>query len=36
MDVFEDLRTQTSVLPEMTLEEINAEITTARAERKRN
>ena len=35
MRAFEDLRTQASDLPEMTLEEINAEIATARAERKK-
>ncbi len=32
---FEDLRTQAADLPEMTLEEINAEISAARAERKK-
>lgn len=32
---FEDLRAQASDLPEMTLEEINAEISAARAERKK-
>ena len=35
MRVFEDLRAQASDLPEMTLEEINAEISAARAERKK-
>lgn len=34
MRAFEDLRAQASNLPEMTLEEINAEIAAARAERK--
>ena len=32
---FEDLRAQASDLPELTLEEINAEISAARAERKK-
>ena len=35
MKAFEDLRMQTAELPEMTLEEINAEISAARAERKK-
>ena len=35
MRTFEDLRAQASDLPEMTLEEINAEISAARAERKK-
>ncbi len=35
MQAFEDLRTQAANLPEMTLEEINAEISAARAERKK-
>lgn len=35
MRAFEDLRTQASDLPEMTLEEINAEILAARVERKK-
>ena len=35
MRAFEDLRAQASDLPEMTLEEINAEISAARAERKK-
>ena len=35
MRAFEDLRAQASALPEMTLEEINAEISAARAERKK-
>lgn len=35
MRAFEDLRAQASDLPEMTLEEINAEIAAARAERKK-
>ncbi len=35
MRAFEDLRAQASELPEMTLEEINAEISAARAERKK-
>lgn len=34
MKAFEDLRAQTAELPEMTLEEINAEISATRAERK--
>lgn len=33
MMAFEDLRAQTADLPEMSLEEINAEISAARAER---
>ena len=32
---FEDLRAQAADLPEMTLDEINAEISAARAERKK-
>lgn len=35
MRAFEDLRAQASDLPEMTLEEINAEISAVRAERKK-
>jgi len=35
MRAFEDLRAQASDLPDMTLEEINAEISAARAERKK-
>lgn len=35
MKAFEDLRMQAAELPEMTLEEINAEISAARAERKK-
>ena len=35
MQAFEDLRTQAANLPEMTLEEISAEISAARAERKK-
>ena len=35
MRAFDDLRAQASDLPEMTLEEINAEISAARAERKK-
>ncbi len=35
MGIFEDLRTQASDLPEMTLDEINEEISAARAERKK-
>ena len=35
MRAFEDLRAQASDLPELTLEEINAEIAAARAERKK-
>lgn len=35
MQAFEDLRTQAANLPEMTLEEINAEISAARAGRKK-
>lgn len=35
MQAFEDLRKQAANLPEMTLEEINAEISAARAERKK-
>ncbi len=35
MQAFEDMRAQTADLPEMTLEEINAEISAARAERKK-
>ena len=35
MRAFEDLRAQASELPEMTLEEIDAEISAARAERKK-
>ena len=35
MRAFEDLRAQAADLPEMTLEEINAEISAARAERKK-
>ena len=35
MRTFEDLRAQASDLPEMTLEEINAEISAAGAERKK-
>ena len=35
MRTFEDLRAQASDIPEMTLEEINAEISAARAERKK-
>lgn len=35
MRAFEDLRVQASDLPELTLEEINAEIAAARAERKK-
>lgn len=35
MKAFDDLRNQASALPEMTLDEINAEINAARAERTR-
>ena len=35
LKTFEDLRSQCADLPEMTLEEINAEISAARAERKK-
>lgn len=35
MRAFNDLRTQANNLPEMTLEEINAEITATRADRKK-
>lgn len=35
MRAFDDLRLQASNLPEMTLEEINAEIAAARADRKK-
>lgn len=35
MQAFENLRKQAANLPEMTLEEINAEISAARAERKK-
>ena len=34
MKAFEDLRAQTAEFPEMTLEEINAEISATRAERR--
>ena len=35
MRAFDDLRAQASDLPEMTLEEINEEISVARAEREK-
>lgn len=35
LKAFEDLRAQASDLPEMTLDEINAEIASARADRKK-